>query len=60
MLGVIPQRDMQTRRGSGGVTLLILNVGARGDAGRLSRQRAPVSKLCRRLGRLQCRSGRIW
>jgi len=34
-VGFNPQRDMQTRRGSGGVNLLILKVGARGDAGRL-------------------------
>jgi len=29
-VGVIPQRDMQTRSGRGGVTLIILNVGAAG------------------------------
>jgi len=61
-VGVIPQRDMQTRRGRVGVTLLILNVGARGDLTPAAYpwQRAPVATLCRRLGRLQCRSGRMW
>ena len=42
-VGVIPQRDLQTRRGSGSVTLLILNVGARGDADRLPQAKSTCS-----------------